>query len=103
MAYIYKITNTINNKCYIGKTERTIKERWQEHRKQAKKLDLPLYRALNKYGIENFSIEEIEQCTSDIVDEREIYWINFYNSCKTGYNCTLGGEGGLLYIPENEL
>lgn len=52
MAFIYKITNLINNKCYIGKTERTILSRWKEHLQKRKTLDLPLYRALNKYGIE---------------------------------------------------
>lgn len=64
MAFIYKITNLINNKCYIGKTERTINERWKEHLKKSKSLDLPLYRALNKYGIDNFQIEQIEECSS---------------------------------------
>ena len=57
MAFIYKITNLINNKCYIGKTERTIQERWREHLRHRNSLDLPLSRALNKYGVENFQIE----------------------------------------------
>lgn len=103
MAFIYKITNLINNKCYIGKTERTILSRWKEHLQKRKTLDLPLYRALNKYGIEQFTIECLEECNSDILDERETYWILYYDSCKNGYNCTLGGEGGLLYLPEEEL
>jgi hypothetical protein len=59
------------------------------------KLDLPLYRAFSKYGIDNFSIEEIEQCDSDKIDEREIYWIDYFNSYRKGYNCTAGGEGGI--------
>lgn len=103
MAFIYKITNLINNKCYIGKTERTINERWHEHLKNRKKLNLPLYKALNKYGIENFTIEILEECPSQILDVQEIYWISKYNSCINGYNCTQGGEGGLLYISEKEL
>ena len=103
MAFIYKITNLINNKCYIGKTERTIEERWQEHLRHRKSLDLPLYRALNKYGVENFQIEQLEECSSQVVNEKETYWIIHYDSCKEGYNCTLGGEGGLLYLPENEI
>lgn len=103
MAFIYKITNLINNKCYIGKTERTIQERWQEHLRHRSSLDLPLSRALNKYGIENFQIEQIEECSSQQVDERENYWIIYYDSCHYGYNCTLGGEGGLLYISEDEI
>lgn len=103
MAYIYKITNLINNKCYIGKTERTIKERWKEHIKNKNKLNLPLYRAFNKYGIEHFSIEQIEECDQSHLDLRETYWIKYYDSCTNGYNCTLGGEGGLLYIPDEEI
>lgn len=103
MAFIYKITNLVNNKCYIGKTERTIKKRWKEHLKNCKNLDLPLYRALNKYGIDKFQIEQLEECASEKVDDRETYWITYYNSCEQGYNCTLGGEGGLLYLPEEEI
>ena len=103
MAYIYKITNLINNKNYIGKTERTIEVRWKEHLKNQNTLDLPLYRAFNKYGIENFEITQLEECLSENIDERENYWILHYNSCQEGYNCTLGGEGGLLYLPPEEL
>lgn len=103
MAFIYKITNLINNKCYIGKTERTIEERWKEHLKKRNTIDLPLYRAFKKYGIDNFQITTLEECPSELVDDRETYWILFYNSCEDGYNCTLGGEGGLLYLPEKEI
>lgn len=103
MAFIYKITNLTNNKCYIGKTERTVQERWNEHKRKRKTLDLPLYRAMNKYGVEQFTIETIEECESKIIDEREKYWIEYYNSCKLGYNCNMGGEGGFLYLPDSEL
>lgn len=96
MGYIYKITNNINNKCYIGKTERTIQIRWLEHSKPSKwKSDLPLYRAFLKYGINNFSIEEVEECNNAILDEREIYWIDYFDAYRNGYNCTAGGEGGI--------
>lgn len=95
MSYIYKITNLINNKCYIGKTDiHTIQERFKEHIKDSKRYtDRPLYRAFNKYGIENFTIEEIEKC--DIKDScnREKYWIEYYGSFKNGYNATIGGDG----------
>ena len=100
MGYIYKITNLINNKVYIGKTERTVQERWVEHKKKASQLDLPLYRAMQKYGIDSFNIESIEECDNKEIDKRENYWIKFYNSCEKGYNCSLGGEGGILYLPE---
>lgn len=102
MAYIYKVTNQINGKVYIGKTAKSdIQQRWKEHQRDRQKdrcKDRPFYRALNKYGPENFSIEEIEQCDISILEEREIYWINCYRSyvdwddCN-GYNATTGGDG----------
>ena len=96
MAYIYKITNQINGKIYIGKTLSSIEERWKEHCKDYKKercKKRPLYRAMNKYGIENFTIEQVEECPSKVVNEREIYWIEQYGSFKYGYNATVGGDG----------
>lgn len=104
MAFIYKITNTNNNKLYIGKTSRDIKTRWEEHLRHINTYpDIPLYRAMAKYGIESFSIEQIEECPEAIVDEKEKYWINFYNSYKNGYNCTAGGDGSLKIYDEYEL
>ena len=96
MAYIYKITNTINNKLYIGKTVNTIEKRFNQHKNESKterSKKRPLYRAINKYGIENFEIEIIEECNYDILNEREIYWINYYDTYNNGYNATLGGDG----------
>lgn len=96
MGYIYKITNDINNKVYIGKTMASISERWKEHlsdmdkRKNEKR---PLYAAMRKYGTGHFHIEEVEQCRNNILNERECYWISFYDSYSNGYNATKGGEG----------
>ena len=102
MGFIYKITNLINQKVYIGKTERDIETRWKEHCRHIPQLQhLPLYRALKKYGINNFSVEQIEECPSSNLDEREIYWINFYDSYSKGYNCTEGGEGGIKTYKED--
>ena len=102
MGYIYKITNNINDKCYIGKTERTIQIRWSEHTRPSRwKMDLPLYRAFLKYGIDNFSIEEVEECDNAILDEREIYWIDCFDTYRKGYNCTAGGEGGIKTYDED--
>ena len=107
MPYIYKITNLINNKIYIGKTSLpTIEERFKEHIHDSIKQrneKRPLYDAMNKYGIENFIIEEIEKVENDeIASEREKYWIKNFNSYigfqnSNGYNATLGGDSRRLY------
>lgn len=96
MPYIYKITNELNQKVYIGKTVRSVKQRWDEHCREYQKSHAesrPLYAAMNKYGIENFIVEEVEECSIDILNEREKYWIEHYQSFKNGYNATIGGDG----------
>ena len=96
MACIYKITNLVNDKVYIGKTLKTAEERWKEHCREYKKERCekrPLYRAMNKYGIENFVYETIEECTVENINDREIYWIEYYGSFHYGYNATRGGDG----------
>ena len=94
MAYIYKITNTINGKMYIGKTELTIEKRFQQHCKDSQRDKMgnrPLYKAMRKYGVENFEISLIEE--TDKPEERETYWIEQKRSFKNGYNATMGGDG----------
>ena len=94
MAYIYQIVNDINGKIYVGKTERSIEERFREHCKDYTRRDFekrPLYRAMKKYGIEHFHIELLEE--TDNPEEREVYWIEQKRSFKDGYNATLGGDG----------
>lgn len=100
MGYIYLITNKINNKKYIGKTTQSIRKRWQEHIKDSKKEKCeirPLYRAIRKYGVENFSIKQVEKCNVNILSEREQYWIQYYDTYKKGYNATIGGDSSILY------
>ena len=102
MAYIYLITNKINQKQYVGKTEyNNIQDRWKEHCRDYKKPHIekrPLYAAMQKYGIENFAISPIEEVVSPDVnlEERESYWIQYYNTYANGYNATLGGDGKRL-------
>lgn len=94
MAYIYKITNKINQKIYIGKTEFSVEKRWKQHCSDAFKSEnqnRPLYAAIKKYGIDNFLIEVIEETNQ--ANEREIYWIEYFQSFKNGYNATKGGDG----------
>ena len=99
MAYIYKITNILNNKIYIGKTHISVEQRFKEHRaesNQSRSFDRPLYRAFRKYGVNNFIIDVIEQVDDMDADIRERYWIEEMNSYVSGYNATLGGDGKLL-------
>lgn len=94
MAYIYQITNDINDKIYVGKTEFPIEKRWQEHCSDAfrdRNEKRPLYSAMRKYGIDHFHIELLEETNNP--EEREIYWIENKRSFKNGYNATMGGDG----------
>lgn len=94
MGFIYKIYNDINDKVYIGQTSLTIEERFSSHIKKSRTAvgqKTHLYRAFNKYGIEHFFIEAIEE--TENLSEREQFWIKHYDSYNNGYNSTLGGEG----------
>lgn len=96
---IYIIKNNINDKVYIGQTTTDIKTRFNQHCKNStlKSRHYKIYNAIKKYGKENFYIEVLE---SDIginkLDEREIYYIEEYNSFKKGYNSTKGGGGRVI-------
>lgn len=97
--YIYKITNTITKKCYIGQTKRTINRRFRSHISEAKRnlYDTYLHRSIRKYGEENFYIEIVEECDQHTVYEREMFWIKHLNTkSPTGYNLHDGGKGGCL-------
>lgn len=105
MSKIYKITNDINNKVYVGKTESSLAKRFAEHCKDSQKREeeqRPLYSAMRKYGVEHFSIELIEECDIEMVSMREQYWIGFYKGYTDGYNATLGGDGK-AYINREEI
>lgn len=107
---IYKITNQINNKCYIGQTikspEERQKEHWQhyngEHINDQNKI---LYKAMRKYGIENFTFEVIQDniTTYEQLDKAEIYWIDFYDSYYNGYNASKGGQAYHKYFPDSDI
>lgn len=99
-GFVYCIVNNVNQKKYIGKTLKSIEERFKEHCKDCKKISLekrPLYLAMNKYGIENFSIYLLEEVDIQNLSNKEIYWINQMDTYHNGYNATLGGDGKILY------
>ena len=86
---IYKITNKVNGNFYIGKTTKSIEERFKRHCQLSKNGKTYLYRAMRKYGIENFTVDVLEKTI--FLDEKEKYWISKLNPI---YNMTSGGDGG---------
>ena len=86
---IYQITNNINGKKYIGKTTKSVEERYRKHLYNHKEGNTHLYNAMRKHGVENFSIEIIEHTQN--LDEREKFWIY---TLSPEYNMTKGGDGG---------
>lgn len=88
---IYKITNLINNKSYIGKSDIDILSRLNDHKKGIKS-NKHLQNSINKYGMSNFTFEILEQCSKEDCSNRERYWIEYYDSYNNGYNQTTGGE-----------
>jgi group I intron endonuclease len=95
---IYKVTNKINGKIYIGLTTRTLKDRKKDHIRKAKyEKGFYFHNAIRKYGEENFIWKQIDKSTcKSKLSKLEIFYIGKYNSSnrKFGYNSTLGGEGG---------
>jgi group I intron endonuclease len=98
MGFIYKITNLITNKLYIGKTTESCPEkRWLRHKQTiAKGTGCPaLQDAVNRYGIENFKFEVLIICFDEATNQLEIEYIKKFNSIvPNGYNISKGGEGG---------
>ncbi len=94
---IYLITNLINNKKYVGQSTHIYK-RWGVHKNPNNWTDNALYRAFRKYGIDKFKFEILEECPKELLNDREIYWISYYNSFEDGYNLTAGGDNGAHFI-----
>lgn len=100
MGFIYKIENIQNHKKYIGQTTKERpSDRYSQHRYNATHLDSNkgvsyLHRAMNTEGLDNFTFEVIEEIDNALLNEKEQYWIQFYNTLSpNGYNLTIGGEG----------
>lgn len=102
---IYKITNKINNKIYIGCTIYSLEKRFFEHIYRATKTDsnTKFYNSIKKYGIENFKIELIQECDLNVIYEIEKKHITELDTYHNGLNSTFGGEGCLGYIHSPEI
>lgn len=95
MGYIYIIRNTVNHKVYIGQTKETVQSRFKRHVYAANGgCHYAIYKAMRKYGVLNFYVQEIEKCSNELLNERETYWIAYYksNKSKYGYSMTEGGS-----------
>lgn len=91
MIGIYKITNKINGKCYIGQSN-NCERRFKEHQTKGSRSRIPVDVAIKKYGKDTFTYEIIEECSIEELNSREQYWITYYDSIKNGYNCSEGGN-----------
>lgn len=97
---IYKITNKINNKAYVGKTERTIEQRWATHCSTARQgSKFRFHSAIRKYGEDKWNLEILEEIITDnelLVNEKEMHYIALYKTLTEGYNAVPGGTGGYM-------
>jgi group I intron endonuclease len=92
---LYKITNLLNNKVYVGQTTRPLSHRWTQHLRDSVCFDYPLYRAIRKYGVENFKCEELLTANSiEELNKAEQQFINDLNTTNryVGYNILPGGQ-----------
>lgn len=106
IGHIYKVTNLINGKIYIGQTIQTVQNRWYRHCGKScispEEMNTHFKRAILKYGKENFKVEIVEDCDSTLLDEREKYYISYFDSYNKGYNSTLGGQDGAKPFKTND-
>ena len=94
MGYIYKITNKIDNKIYVGQTIRDLERRWKEHLKKGSQCRY-LKSAINKYGVDNFEFKLVCITFDNNLDDMEIKYIEQYNCLvPNGYNLKIGGSSG---------
>lgn len=103
MSYIYLIENTINNKKYVGQTTQRLSDRLSQHKTLSQKYDTRLYRAMRKYGTDNFTISLLEECVDSLLNEREKHWIKELNTqVPNGYNINPGGSGVIHHTEETK-
>lgn len=96
MGCIYKITNQITKKQYVGKTQ-NFNQRIKFYKTLNCKAQPKVYNSLLEYGVDNHTFEIIENCNNDIINEREVYWIDTFDTFNNGLNScrvSVGGNGG---------
>lgn len=94
---IYIITNSVNNKCYIGKTRASAHRRFIEHKSKSRlnyKNKIPFHIAMNKIGVDKFGYKILGEYESDELNDMEKFYIEKYNSFRNGYNSDVGAGGG---------
>lgn len=91
MIGIYKITNLVNGKTYIGQSN-NIERRFKEHQQKGESSRIPVDIAIKKYGKDMFSYDIVEECKLEELNEKETYWIKKYHTKEDGYNCNDGGS-----------
>jgi len=99
---IYKITNLVNGKVYIGQTTKSLEKRKCQHLKKARQgAQTHLYQAIRKYGEENFNFEIICRAfDKETLNELETHYIELYDSIHSGYNMVDGGNNNIMDVPE---
>lgn len=102
---IYKITNLVNGKVYIGQTVQDLNTRFRQHLTMDYKKSYYLGKAINKYGKSSFKIEKIEECDESLLDNKEIEYIKIYDSANPniGYNTSLGGKTPKKNFPDTNV
>lgn len=85
MVGIYKITNRLNNKSFIGKST-DLRKSWEDHRNLKVRSNILMDKDMALYGIDKFDFSILEECDQESLDEKETYYINFYQTTKNGYN-----------------
>ena len=97
---VYLLRNKVNDKCYVGKTTKTLKARWRQHKTEARigRYDWPLYREIRDFGDENFSVELLGKANSNRrLSQMERKFIRQFNTVADGYNHTCSSFGGRIH------
>jgi group I intron endonuclease len=102
MGYIYKITNILDGKCYIGQTKNDLNDRWKNHKNKNSNC-IYLKNAFQKYGVSNFKFQLVCICFDEDLNKYEIEYIKKFNSLvPNGYNLKKGGENGGKHAEETK-